>query len=136
MNGSLAPRGGPCYKRGKETYTNNNQGVRESGVRMGDPRVHCAAAALSVALLGFGAPAKAQSVSAKGDNAVVAAPGVVVRQEPVRGRLLYIEQKGGIVTPLPPPVPANVPEPPASLSPAPKSEAIHAPSKKGRKTTT
>ena len=102
---------------------------------MGDPRAHGAAAALSVALLGFGVQAGAQNVSAKGDNAVVAAPGVVVRQEPVRGRLLYIEQKGGMVTPVAPPVPANVPEPATSLAPQPKSEAVHAP-RKARKSTT
>jgi hypothetical protein len=102
---------------------------------MGDPRLQGVVAALSAALMGFAVAASAQ-VSAKGDTGVVAAPGVTVRQEPVRGRILYIEQKGGMVTPVAPPVPANVPEPTPSLAPEPKANAATAPPKKGRKSTT
>jgi len=103
---------------------------------MGVPRLQGAAVALSAALVGFTAPAGAQKSSARSDTAVVAAPGVTVRQEPVRGRILYIEQKGGIVTPLPPPVSANVPEPTPSLAPEPKANAATSAPKKGRKSTT
>jgi hypothetical protein len=93
-------------------------------------------AALSVAILGFWTPAGAQKLSAKGDTDVIAAPGVTVRQEPVKKRLLYLEQKGGLVTPLPPPVAANVPEPATSIAPAPKANAATTPARRNRKSTT
>lgn len=109
---------------------------RQFGAPMGDARVAGAMAVLSVAILGFGTPAGAQKPSAKSDMDVVAAPGVTVRQEPVQKRLIYLEQKGGLVTPLPPPVPANVPEPAVSLAPGHKSDAAAAPAKKSRKSAT
>jgi hypothetical protein len=103
---------------------------------MGDLRVVGAAAAFAAALLGLAAPAGAQKVSAKSDTTVVAAPGVVVRQEPVHARILYLEEKGGMVTAVAPPVPANVPEPTPSLIPDPKASAASAPPKKNRRSAT
>ena len=102
---------------------------------MGDARLHGVAAAF-LAALGLGSPANAQKPSAKSDTEVVAAPGVVVRQEPVRGHMLYLEQKGGMVIPVAPPVPANVPEPTTGLAPGPKANAATTPAKKARKSTT
>lgn len=100
---------------------------------MGNPRLTGAAAALSAALVGFGAPASAQKVSAKNDTAppVRALAGVSVQyEEKASSRILYIEEKGGMVSPLPPPVPANVPEPTPAIAVQPKSQSAVAPPKK------
>jgi len=104
---------------------------------MGDPRLRGVAAALSAALLGFWAPASAQKESAKSDTPVRAAAGVVVQYQESRSRILYLEQKGGMVTPTAPPVPANVPEPVPSLVVDPKAQSAVAPARKAsRKSTT
>ena len=82
--------------------------------------------------MGVGIPASAQKVSAKSDTPPVRAlAGVSVQYEEKTGsHLLYLEQKGGMVSPLPPPVPANVPEPTPALSVAPKSQSAVAPARK------
>lgn len=100
---------------------------------MGVPRLHGAAAALSAALLAFGAPVGAQQVSAKSDTGVRAGAGAVVIQfeQKPSSRILYQEEKGGMVTPVAPPNPANVPEPtPVLADDAKKAKSAVAPPKK------
>src|SRR5689334_6732078 len=97
---------------------------------MGVPRLYGVVAAFTVAVPGFWAPASAQKVSANSDTSIVAAPGVSVRLEQTRSRVLYHEQKGGMVTPVAPPVPANVPEPVSPLVANPKAKSAVAPAKK------
>ena len=82
--------------------------------------------------MGSGTPASAQKVSAKSDTPPVRAlAGVSVQYEEKAGsRVLYLEQKGGMVSPLPPPVPANVPEPTPAIAVQPKSQSAIAPPKK------
>jgi len=102
------------------------------------PRLQGAAAVVSAALWGFGAPAVAQSVSAKGDTPVRAAAGVVFTYEEKKpSGILYHEEKGGMVTPVAPPVPANVPEPTPAMAADPKSKsAVAPPRKSARKAAT
>ena len=99
---------------------------------MGAIRVGCAAAAFAAIFVGSATPASAQKVSAKSDTPPVRAlAGVSVQyEEKPSSHLLYLEQKGGMVSPLPPPVPANVPEPTPALSVAPKAQSAVAPPKK------
>lgn len=83
--------------------------------------------------MGLGTPASAQKVSAKSDTGppVRALAGVTVQyEEKASSRILYLEQKGGMVSPLPPPVPANVPEPTPAIAVEPKSQSAVAPPKK------
>jgi len=103
---------------------------------MGDPRLPGAVAAFSAALLGLAAPAGAETVSAKSDTPVRAVAGVVVQYQESRSRVLYIEEKGGMVTPVAPPVPANVPEPVPSLVVDPKAQSAVAPAKKASRKST
>src|SRR5205085_2706510 len=87
-------------------------------------RIRGAAAVCAVASLACCCAANAQGAAGKGDPAVRAAPGVQVQYEEKRNsRILYKEEKGGMVTPLPPPVPINVPEPAnvAALGDKPKA---------------
>jgi|KBSSwiStaDraftv2_1062776.scaffolds.fasta_scaffold385541_2 hypothetical protein len=100
---------------------------------MGAIRVGCAAAAFAAIFVGSATPASAQKVSAKGDTAppVRALAGVSVQyEEKAASRILYLEEKGGMVSPLPPPVPANVPEPTPAIAVQPKSQSAVAPPKK------
>lgn len=99
---------------------------------MGVPRLHGAAAAFAAAFLGFGAPASAQRVSAKSDTGVRTAAGAVVIQfeEKRNSRILYQEEKGGMVNPVAPPVHANVPEPVPAMALDAKPKAVVAPPKK------
>jgi hypothetical protein len=104
---------------------------------MGVPRLYGVAAAVAVAVPGIWVPASAQKVSAHGDTSIVAAPGVSVRAEQPRTRILYLEQKGGMVNPVAPPVPANVHEPTPPLVADPKARSAVAPAKKSaRKSAT
>ena len=76
---SMAGAGGPAVLKPLEKSENKRQsGGRGSGARMVFPRLQGAAAVVSAALWGFGAPAVAQSVSAKGDTPVRAAERQVV----------------------------------------------------------
>ena len=104
---------------------------------MGVRRLYGAAAALAAVVPGLWAPASAQKASASSDAPVVAAPGVSVRLEQPRSRILYHEQKGGMVIPVAPPVPANVPDPAPALVADPKAKSAVAPAKKSaRKSAT
>ena len=140
MNGCESVSGAPGLAVLKQTQTASQQlqttTVRDVAVSMGVPRLYGVVAAFTVAVPGCWAPANAQKVSAKSDMTVVAAPGVVVRQEPVRPRVLYLEEKGGMVTSVAPPVPENVPGPAAAIPVAPKASATTAAPKKSRKSPT
>jgi hypothetical protein len=106
---------------------------------MGDPRLQGAAVAFAAAFLGFCAPASAQKVSAKSDTGVRAGAGAVVIQfeEKRSSRILYQEEKGGMVTSVAPPLPANVPEPlPAMALDRKAKSAVAPPKKAARKATT
>ena len=111
--------------------------IRDVAVSMGVPRLYGVVAAFTVAVPGCWAPASAQKVSAHGDTSIVAAPGVTVRLEQTRSRVLYLEQKGGMVTPVAPPIPANVHEPAPPIVADPKARSAVAPARKSaRKSAT
>ena len=90
------------------------------------PKHFWGAAACAAASLGYSV--------ARGEPPVRPAAGVIVIEyKEVRGsRVLYQDEKGGMVTPLAPPVNANTPVPINGAEPVEKPKSAQAPAKKPR----
>ena len=101
------------------------------------PRFRLFSAALAAAALALAHPAGAQSRSPRSDTAAPGVTGSVVGyQESAGSAILYHEEKGGMVTQVPPPVPKAAGRTRPANAPAPKAAAndgSKAPAKGGTK---
>lgn len=90
----------------------------------------CAVACLCTPALAQRAPARAEAPAAKAAPAVSAAPGVLVQYEEKRNtNILYLEEKGGMLT-APPAIVGEVPEAAAGAIPGKAPPPAPAPSKR------
>lgn len=111
----------------------------DSRGRYGSPpdRFRLFAAALAAAALALAQPAGSQTRLPKGDAPAAGVTGSVVGfQESAGSAILYHEEKGGMVTQVPPPVPAAARKAPPANAPATKALASggpKAPAKGGTK---
>ena len=98
--------------------------MRDSRTRTGGKRgCLCAAGAACAAAIALSGSSEAQPPSPRHDSAARGAEGVIVQYEEAPGsNVLYLEEKGGMVSAVAPPAPAGR-EPPAA-SPARKAQAV------------